>query len=100
MPALVVKSMTKDQDLSFNETSDRKISQHRPDQAASFSRKQKTLRDSASRAGRIWFPTGTVSVPKTLTEQLCVGANPYVRSRGVFDDRQALAGCPGRDLST
>jgi len=64
MPALDVKLMTKDQDLSFNETSDRKISQHRPDQAASFSRKQKTLRDSASRAGRIWFPTGTVSVPK------------------------------------
>ena len=31
---------------------------------------------------------------------LCVGANPYIGSRGVFDDRQALAGRPGRDLST
>ena len=31
---------------------------------------------------------------------LCVGANPYIGSRGVFDDRQALAGRPGRGLST
>ena len=31
---------------------------------------------------------------------LCVGANPYIGSRRVFDDRQALAGRPGSDLST
>jgi hypothetical protein len=31
---------------------------------------------------------------------LCVGANPYIGSRGVFDNRQALAGRPGRDLSS
>jgi hypothetical protein len=30
---------------------------------------------------------------------LCVRADPYVGSRRVFDDRQALAGRPGRDLS-
>src|SRR5664279_4639619 len=32
--------------------------------------------------------------------RLCVGANPYIGSRRVFDDRQALARRPGRDLST
>src|SRR5258705_4797062 len=32
--------------------------------------------------------------------RLCVGANPYIGSRRVFDDRQALAGRPGSDLST
>jgi hypothetical protein len=37
---------------------------------------------------------------EALTARLCVGANPYIGSRGVFDDRQALAGRPGRDLST
>ena len=40
------------------------------------------------------------SVPQALNVRLCVGANPYIRSRRVFDDRQALAGRPGGDLST
>jgi hypothetical protein len=40
------------------------------------------------------------SVPQALNAHLCVGANPYIGSRRVFDDRQALAGRSGRDLST
>jgi hypothetical protein len=83
MPALDVKLMTKDQDLSFNETSDRKISQHRPDQAASFSRKQKTLRDSASRAGRIWFLTGTASTRQRIQPTPLVKAGHPSRDRGL-----------------
>jgi hypothetical protein len=39
-------------------------------------------------------------VPPALNAHLCVGANPYIGSRRVFDDRQALAGRSGRDLST
>jgi hypothetical protein len=60
MPSLDVKLMTKDQDLSFQrgprpEPQD----EHRPDHAASLSHKTETLRDSASLASRIRFPTGT-----------------------------------------
>ena len=40
------------------------------------------------------------SVPQALNARLCVGANPYIGSRCVFDDRQALAGRPGSDLFT
>jgi hypothetical protein len=40
------------------------------------------------------------SVPQALNAHLCVGANPYIGSRRVFDDQQALAGRSGRDLST
>ena len=40
------------------------------------------------------------SVPPALNARLCVGANPYIGSRRVFDDRQALAGRPDSDLST
>src|SRR6476469_2516389 len=52
--------MTKDQYLGFQrgprpEQSD----QRQPDQAASFSHKAEALRDSASVASRIRFPTGT-----------------------------------------
>jgi hypothetical protein len=44
--------------------------------------------------------TVMASVPQALNARLCVGANPYIGSRRVFDDRQALAGRPGSDLST
>ena len=52
--------MTKDQYLGFQrgprpEQSD----QRQPDQAANFSHKAEALRDSASVASRIRFPTGT-----------------------------------------
>jgi hypothetical protein len=55
--------MTKDQYLGFQrgprpEQSD----QRQPDQAASFSHKAEALRDSASVASRIRFPTGTGGV--------------------------------------
>src|SRR3981081_3471495 len=69
VPSLDVKLMTKDQDLSSQrgprlEQQD----QHRPDHAASFSHKPETLRDSASLASRIRFPTGTGS--GTLIQRL------------------------------
>ena len=56
--------MTKDQYLGFQrgprpEQSD----QRQPDQAASFSHKAEALRDSASVASRIRFPTGTLDSP-------------------------------------
>jgi hypothetical protein len=60
MPALDVELMTKDQDLSFQRgPRPEQQRQHRPDQAASFSHKTETLRDSASLASRIRFPTGS-----------------------------------------
>jgi hypothetical protein len=60
MPSLDVKLMTKDQDLSFQRgPRPEPRDQHRPDHAASFSHKAETLRDSASLASRIRFPTGT-----------------------------------------
>ena len=60
MPSLDVKLMTKDQDLSFQRgPRPEPHDQHRPDHAASFSHKAETLRDSASLASRIRFPTGT-----------------------------------------
>src|ERR1019366_1029457 len=37
---------------------------------------------------------------QTLNARLRVGANPYIGSRRIFVDRQALAGRPGSDLST
>src|SRR5664279_3798939 len=40
------------------------------------------------------------SVSQALNARLCVGANPYIGSWRVFDERQALAGRPGSDLST
>jgi hypothetical protein len=60
LTSLDVKLMTKDQYLGFQrgprpEQSD----QRQPDQAASFSHKAEALRDSASVASRIRFPTGT-----------------------------------------
>jgi hypothetical protein len=62
LTSLDVKLMTKDQYLGFQrgprpEQSD----QRQPDQAASFSHKAEALRDSASVASRIRFPTGTGS---------------------------------------
>jgi hypothetical protein len=59
LTSLDVKLMTKDQYLGFQrgprpEQSD----QRQPDQAASFSHKAEALRDSASVASRIRFPTG------------------------------------------
>jgi hypothetical protein len=60
MPSLDVKLMTEDQDLSFQRgPRPEPHDQHRPDHAASFSHKTETLRDSASLASRIRFPTGT-----------------------------------------
>jgi hypothetical protein len=62
MPSLDVKLMTKDQDLSLQRgPRPEPHDQHRPDHAASFSHKTETLRDSASLASRIRFPTGTDS---------------------------------------
>ena len=60
MTSLDVKLMTKDQYLGFQrgprpEQSD----QRQPDQAASFSHKAEALRDLASVASRLRFPTGT-----------------------------------------
>src|ERR1700757_2187831 len=60
MPSLDVELMTKDQDLSLQRgPRPEQQGQHRPDQAASFSHKAEALRDSASAASRIRFPTGT-----------------------------------------
>jgi hypothetical protein len=62
MPSLDVELMTKDQDLSLQRgPRPEQQGQHRPDQAASFSHKAEALRDSASAASRIRFPTGTPS---------------------------------------
>jgi hypothetical protein len=62
--------MTKDQYLGFQrgprpEQSD----QRQPDQAASFSHKAEALRDSASVASRIRFPTGTTQACAVQAQQ-------------------------------
>jgi hypothetical protein len=76
MPSLDVKLMTKDQDLSFQRgPRPEQQDQHRPDQAASFSHKTETLRDSASLASRIGFPTGTAGI----LYDVCRGAATIVR---------------------
>jgi hypothetical protein len=67
LTSLDVKLMTKDQYLGFQrgprpEQSD----QRQPDQAAGFSHKAEALRDSASVASRIRFPTGTNDQKATL----------------------------------
>jgi len=60
MPSQYVNLMPKDQDLGYQRgpRSEQQY-QRRPDQAASFSHKIETLRDSASLASRLRFPTGT-----------------------------------------
>jgi hypothetical protein len=66
MPSLDVKLMTKNLDFSFQRgPRPEPHDQHRPDHAASFSHKTETLRDSASRASRIRFPTGTAKKTKS-----------------------------------
>src|SRR6478736_1725231 len=68
--------MTKDQYLGFQrgprpEQSD----QRQPDQAASFSHRAEALRDSASVASRIRFPTGTtMKTLQTVTAVIEAGA--------------------------
>src|SRR6266849_9390185 len=57
---LYVNLMPKDQDLGYQRgPRSEQYYQRRPDQAAIFSHKIETLRDSASLASRIRFPTGT-----------------------------------------
>ena len=68
-----LKLMTKDQYLGFQrgprpEQSD----QRQPDQAASFSHKAEALRNSASVASRIRFPTGTVTGSRCRISQRAV----------------------------
>ena len=63
--------MTKDQYFGFQrgprpEQSD----QRQPDQAASFSHRAEALRDSASVASRIRFPTGTGPEPVAAPVQV------------------------------
>ena len=41
-----------------------------------------------------WLPR------KASNARLCVGADPHIGSRRVFDDWQAFARRPGSDLST
>src|SRR6478672_5845951 len=78
--------MTKDQYLGFQrgprpEQSD----QRQPDQAASFSHKAEALRDSASVASRIRFPTGTA----------CRKSNPNILARpGLEGEEYALPSEP------
>src|SRR5258708_40360859 len=60
MPSQYVNLMSKDQDLGCQRGP--RSDQRRPDQAASFSHKIETLRDSASLASRIRFPTGTTKL--------------------------------------
>src|ERR1700747_1792674 len=64
MPSQYVNLMPKDQDLGCQRgpRSEQQY-QRRPDQAASFAHKIETLRNSASLASRIRFPTGTVKIP-------------------------------------
>jgi len=75
MPSQYVNLMPKDQDLGCQRgpRSEQQY-QRRPDQAASFSHKIETLRDSASLASRIRFPTGTSVVgaiePKLLRAEI------------------------------
>jgi hypothetical protein len=82
LTSLDVKLMTKDQYLGFQrgprpEQSD----QRQPDQAASFSHKAEALRDSASVASRIRFPTGaatrdrsrSITIPKISLHKSNIG---------------------------
>src|ERR1700730_13189933 len=81
VPSLDVKVMTKDQDLSFQRGPRlEQQHQHRPDQAPSFSHKPETLRDSASLASRIRFPTGTGGPLAVL-----IMANQVLRIPRFFD---------------
>src|SRR3984957_1665493 len=60
MPSQYVNLMPNDQNLGCHRgPRSEQLYQRRPDQAASFSHKIETLRDSASLASRIRFPTGT-----------------------------------------
>src|SRR6478736_6847942 len=77
--------MTKDQYLGFQrgprpEQSD----QRQPDQAASFSHKAEALRDSASVASRIRFPTGTTMAEASWramwSGRLASGASPSAQA--------------------
>src|SRR3984957_109875 len=67
MPSQYVNLMPKGQELGCQRgpRSEQKY-QRRPDQAASFAHKIETLRDSASLACRIRFPTGTRAWPPRL----------------------------------
>src|SRR4051812_18649297 len=68
MPSLDVKLMTKGQDLGFQRgPRPEQQDQYRPDQAASFPHKTEASRDSASRASRIRFPTGTTVTTRMTT---------------------------------
>jgi hypothetical protein len=80
MPPLDVELMTKDQDLSFQRgPRPEQYDQHRPDQAANFSHKAEALRDSASLASRIRFPTGTAGGPTALSRHFILGKSEMTR---------------------
>ena len=67
--------MTKDQYLGFQQgPRPEQSDQRQPDQAASFSHQAEALRDSASVASRIRFPTGTVLIRRMSVETPLWGA--------------------------
>src|SRR3954471_15474401 len=67
--------MTKDQYLGFQQgPRPEQSDQRQPDQAASFSHQAEALRDSASVASRIRFPTGTVLIRRMSVENPLWGA--------------------------
>ena len=70
-----------------------------PDEMASTVLNQMP-QSSRARRQALALTTLMASVPPALNARLCVGADPYIGSRRVFDDRQAFAGRPGGDLST
>src|SRR5450759_678926 len=81
MPSQYVNLMPKDQDLGCQRgPRSEQYYQRRPDQAASFSHKIETLRDSASLASRIRFPTGTMRIadgkqcPRNGNWKICGGS--------------------------
>jgi hypothetical protein len=75
LTSLDVKLMTKDQYLGFQQgPRPEQSDQRQPDQAASFSHQAEALRDSASVASRIRFPTGTVLIRRMSVETPLWGA--------------------------
>jgi hypothetical protein len=91
MPSQYVNLMPEDQDLGCQRgpRSEQQY-QRRPDQAASFSHKIETLRDSASLASRIRFPTGTTG------KHHYTGVKSERIERAIADDLAFLAAHPVR----